>query len=312
MTALASNGQTAYMNQIIAEDSALAQVIEKGIKIVFLQVQGIPGRRKVKGTRVLIGDQELDDKRISSPTIDVLTEAWTSRFTAVKGKLQRAVKAHSVSGAGLLGSMDGFSAISALSVPEVQAKIAEIEEQDFKPLVGDLCGAYPSLIEEVRQLVNNEASWSTMRITPVANVRAGLRIVFRVMPFTFLSEAGKKFADEVAQSIVEGLAQDLEQEASRFKQRASAPTFQSDTLNSLKTQFEKLKAFSFLASGDVKIKLQEAEAAFGELGAEPARAINAAIKSRDRVIDTLSSALAGLSKEVRTDAGGRFRRSIKV
>jgi hypothetical protein len=307
----------------------LSQVLDRGVRFVMLRLEGVPGNRKVPGTRVKLGEQELDKETFSDPTARLLTPAWRTKFSTLEGKADKiTAEADPRRHSQLKDEADndevskdlnalyipGVRVVAASRLDGVQQAIHKLDQTELRPLVEALAAEFPAMVQALRAKINDDATWAKMerRIPTPASLRANIALRFTVIPITFLSESGRAVAEGVARSIIGGITKGIETEATRIRERvAKDGAFKDATFNELRKRFQLLHDFSFLASPETLAQLQKAEQAFS--GAEVHLALNADLKSgTTAAVTNLNQVLNELTKEVRKDAGGRFRRAIKI
>ena len=135
------------------------------------------------------------------------------------------------------------------------------------------------------------------------------------VPITFIGQAGKEIADSVAKGVISGLSEELAEKVDSLANRLtnSKSFFKVASIEQLRTVFQKLEDFSFLSSPEVRKKLKEAQTVMNSLGSTPHTALNENLKtSQQKIVKGMQAVLEDLTKEVKKDAGGRYRRSIQV
>lgn len=311
-------------------DEDIADVMQRTVRFAVLRMVGIPGNRQVPGTRLLLGEKELDKAKFSHPTLRLLPAVWREKFNAIKGAAMKLVnnadprqEAEDDKEEFLSGEMDtldipGVSIIVASKMEGVQAALAALSTEKLEPLVEQLKTAWPDILEAARLEVNDPVAWSKLLTTiPKAEaLSSSIRILFTPLPITFAGESGRALAETVARRIVLGLTKGIEYEADKIKERvAKEGTFKASTFNGLHHKLSLLKELSKegLTSPETVQKLREVENTFAALGGAAHMALNENLKSAEKsIVNNVTEVLSNLSREARKDAGGRFKRAIRV
>lgn len=293
----------------------LDQIMEQSVAVVMLRMQGLPGNRKIPGADVSVDGHQLNSKEFSSPTLRLLPPEWSTRFGKIHGKAERLVREASPpraegtdyplpTGCYLIAGQRKEAIRQA-----VQGEIA-VELESAK---SDFLHAYPEIVEEKRKQIGSAAAWSQMRgrIPSVERLKSDIAIRFIVLPFTFLNEAGRALAEEMAANIAAGIAETIEEEAAKISSKiAKSSVFKEGSFTTIRQQLQLLKDFSFLADPETLRSLDDVANKLSE--SDIASAVNSSVKAGTDVAAALQESLAALSSEVRKDAGGRYKRRIMI
>lgn len=294
----------------------LAEVIENSTAVVMLRMQGLPGNRKVPNAEVTVDGNRLEDKFFSSPTMRLIPTEWNTRFNSVHGKAEKLIRQASPprSETHDMPLPVGCHLIAGKRKETIAAEIQRLIDNELIPLRNSFCQVFPEIVEERRKQLNSAATWETIKATipSASQLQAAIMLRFVVLPFTFLNEAGRAIAEEVAQSIISGIAETIEDEADKLKEKITKEqVVREKSFTALRQQFQLLKDFSFLADASTLASLEEIEKdmASRELVTE----FNADMKSgANGIVAKLNAAITKLSQEAKKDAGGRFRRRIDI
>lgn len=303
----------------------LAEVMDRSVRFVMIRLVGVPGHRKVPGTRVMLNDAELSRTDFSDPTLRLLTPEWRSKFNHVKWRAEQIVgRAHAKkvadvdeadSEAASEFSIPGVDVVAASRLEDIEAQLETLRQQILNPLVGDLTAAYPALVARLKDRIPDEPTWQAVcrKLPKAAELKTRIALRFVTLPLTFLSSAGRRFAEGVAQNLIRGISKGLAEEVSRIQERVREEgSFKSGTFTVLRQKFQALRDFSFLASPDTLRQLGEAESAFSTLGDGVHVALNLDMKTAEKsIVNGLTDVLGRLTKEVRKDSAGRFRRTVQ-
>lgn len=303
----------------MSEETELADVMSRSIRFVMLRRGGLPGYYKVSEAKVTLADKELDKKRFIGGSLRAMPNEWGTKFNAVYGKAEALIKEAAPAKSDVAPALiPGVDVVAAHQVDGLKLAIAKVEAEDFKPLVKSFVAAYPAILADIEAEVKaaNPAAWTRLsgRLPTVQEVETRARLQLDEIPISFVGEAGRKAAEQVANQIVNGLAEKLEKEVERVQKRVlDEGLFKAGTFTELKRQFTLLREFDFLASPDLKQKLEVAEATFKTLGDNPHLTLNENMKSATKdIVGGLAGVLSGLVAECNKDAGGRFRRAIEL
>ncbi len=300
----------------------LSDVLAKSIRFVMLRKGGLPGYYKLTEAKVTLSDKELDKERFVGGSLRAIPRQWSSKFTSVYGKAESLIRAAAPDKSDVMPPMiPGIDVVAAERVETLKAQVAKVEAEDFKPLLDSFLEAYPGILQDIEAEVKeaNPAAWARLatRLPKAADIKASARLQLDEIPISFVGDAGKKAAENIALQIVHGLSEKLEEEVDRVQKRiVEDGVFKAGTFTELKRQFSLLREFDFLASPELKQKLTTAESTFNALGNNPHLALNENMKSSTKDIVTgLSGVLSGLVVEAKKDAkeaSGRFRRAIEL
>lgn len=301
----------------VKEAGPLPELLEKGIAVVMLRMQGVPGNRKIPGAAIKVDDHLIDEGVMSSPTLRLVPPDWQKKFNQVHGKAERLVRKASPpkpeEGEALLPA--GCHLIAAARKASIAKEIEDISSQELSPLASEFAAAFPGILEERRQKLDNDTAWQRVkgRIPPPDRLRKDIKLRFVVLPFTFLNEAGRELAEEVAGQIIGGLAEAIAEEADKLREKVSdEKTLKEGSFSNIKNQLQLLQDFSFLASPETLKQLQEVKV-LAAVNGGLAQAFNSKSATAQKLAAGFRSALGGLAKEVTKDAKpvGGYRRAIR-
>jgi hypothetical protein len=198
---------------------------------------------------------------------------------------------------------------------EIALAVQKLINEELVPLREKFCTEFPEIIDTLRLQVNSPATWHKMtaKIPTADQLRAAISLRFIVLPFTFLNEAGRAIAEEVAASIVAGISETIEEEADKLKDKIGAgQVLREGSFSVLRQQFNLLKDFSFLADPETLKELQHVEAAMAQQ--DLVEKVNFDVKRGGLGLATaLSQAVNNLAMKLSKDSVGRpGRRRIVV
>lgn len=315
MTQVLSEDPSGLLQKAAAEKKTMGELLEQSLKLVLLKLRGVPGYRQVPGTRVTLADRELDDKNFTGSAMRLLPREWRKRFNDVEAAARAHLRVSPPVGDTSPIEVPGCNWIPAQRFDDIKAAVEAVRSGLLAEAVADLKAAYPQLLENLRQAINDQPTWDRLLPTlpPAASLSDVVRLDFYEIPVTFLSQAGSKVADALAESIVDGLARSIEKAAEGLLDRGRNSVYRDGSFTALREAFEQLRGFDFLTSPAVLARLQAAEQEMADLGEDAHRTLNADRKTAEQsIIRKLSQAVSALSAEVRKDAGGRFRRAIQL
>ena len=298
--------------QAAAENNKMGKVLQHAVKIVRVGLQGGVGYRKVDDARVFIDDKEQDKETFTTPSIRVMPKEWNSKFAAVLNKALLIIREYAPKNSDDLFPLPGCLVVLASKIDELEEKINKLIETDMIPLVNSFVAIYPSLIEKVKPKLSEKQLAS---LPTAEEIKSKLKLVFFKVPITFLDQAGKEMADAVVQSTINGLSKELADRVDHLLEIVDKDkgNLRKQSIDNVKLVFQKMRDFSFVTSPEVAEKLKNAETHFAGLGADAHTMLNEAIREKQTsIVNGLKQVLTDLTKEVKTDAGGRFRRKINV
>jgi hypothetical protein len=301
----------------------IGDLMQNGIRICMLRMHGVPRNRTLEETSVLVDGQEIKEGVCSKPTVRIVPPAWTTRFGAVERKARYAVEnafpeeksdANDLQKRRKLRDLLPVAcyAVSAAKYDKLEEEVDRINRDELFPLRQRFAEAYPAILEDLRKEINSAAVWGRLepKLPKAKDLATGPELMLTRLPFTFVDEAGRKYAEDLAMGIVGGIADKLAKAVGSFN---SKTRFREGSLNEMRKQFEMLRDFEFLASPETISELYKAEQAVRDLGEDYHSVLNESVQTAEKnVIAGIGAALSSLVGEVRKDAGGRFRRSIRV
>ncbi len=311
--------------EIVEESSdKLAELMEASINVVMLRKEGLPGHRKLPDARVMVGNNQMAGDVFTPPTMKLLTKEWSSKFSAVMSKAEKLVRdAHpdleeyrednEANQATILPA--GCFVVASARLNDIKTGINAVVETELKPLVDAFLKEFPIIVEERRKQIDNAAAWDKIknRIPSSDQLRNSIGIHLTVLPFTFVTDVGKKLASDLAVNMIGGISKAINDEALKLAEKLKKEgQFKDGTFTELRKQFALLKDFKFLAGPETMKHLNAVEMAMGSSGSLH-KDLNEDIKKHAGAATTaLTNMLTDLNKEVRKDAGGRFRRNIML
>lgn len=293
----------------------LAELLDRGVAVVMLRMQGLPGNRKVPDTEIVINGKQVDIEDFSAPTMRLLPSEWSHEFSVIHGKAERAVKAASPprENSDVVPLPVGCHLIAASRKAMLQDLIESLERQELTPLKERFIKAFPDILESLRKKINDNAIWSRIesKLPTGDQLRRDIRLRLVVLPFTFLNEVGRGMAEEMAEGIIAGISAAINSELLGLQAKINAKQkLKSGSLTQLRQQFQLLQDFSFLATSDTLSALNDVELALS--GDNLIEQLNFDIKANaGGAVETFTEMLTALNKEVKADAGGRFRRKLQ-
>lgn len=294
----------------------IAKVMENSVAVVMLRMQGLPGHRKVPDTEIIADGEKLNTKHMSSPTLRLMPTAWATKFNQIHAKAEKLIDQASPPKSGKfdLPLPLGCHLIAGQRKMEIAQTIHHMVTHELNPLRDSFCAAFDEILEDRRKTLNNDRLWERMvgSLPTVKRLKANINLRFIILPFTFLNEAGRVLAEEMAQSVISGIAETIEDEADRLKEKLQkGQIFKEGSFTNLRQQFQMLKDFSFLADDSTLGSLEQVEQLMASN--EFATELNQDVKHGGLgIVKKLSEVITQLSSEASQDAGGRFRRKIMV
>jgi cell fate (sporulation/competence/biofilm development) regulator YlbF (YheA/YmcA/DUF963 family) len=302
--------------QASASKDRLAQVLEASVAVVMLRMQGLPGNRRVPNSTTTIDGKLIEEELLSAPTLRLIPPDWGKKFTQLHTKAEKLVQAASPPKSEVkeLSLPNGCYLIAGHRKETIAAEVNRIMNEELIPLRESFCDAFPEILESRRQQIASKSTWDLMlaRIPSPTQLRAAICLRFVILPFTFLNEAGRALAEEVAESIVRGVSETLEEEAGKIAEKiAKGQMFREGSFTLIRQQFQMLRDFSFLADEATLNALKKVEQ---EMDSEELISnFNTDVRQGGAgVVSSISQAITALTKEAKKDAGGRYRRKISV
>jgi hypothetical protein len=294
----------------------IAEVLENSVAVVMLRMEGLPGNRKVPDAEVTVEGRSIETKLFSAPTLRLIPSKWSTRFSQLHTKAAKLIDQASppTSETHELPLPNGCHLIAGKRRGPIAMAVNQIATEELVPLKNEFVDAFPDIIAERKQSLGSDAVWTKMvgRIPSQEQLRAAIKLRFIVLPFTFLNEAGRAIAEDVAQSIIAGVAETLEEEAGKLKEKIDkGQVLREGSFTALKQQFQMLRDFSFLADSDTLASLDQVEDLMNDR--DVVGKLNFDVRQGGvGIAEQISGVIAKLTGEAKKDSLGRFRRRITL
>jgi hypothetical protein len=312
---------TAAHPEVESADEQLGKLLDQNVRIVMVRLCGVPGNRRIEGTKTTLEEKELDEELFSRPTLRLLSADWRKKFGAVRYAADKILAGAAAGLGGGEGSipdcsgltMIGCSVVAACRFDEVAKAIEDLDKNQLRPIVADLITAYPALLKEMKEKIGSQEAWLKVqdKLPKPSDLDKDIQLKFYRLPVTFISDSGKAAANEMASAIVAGLAKGVSEAVERINERLSGQSnVRSSTFTELSQELQKLLDFSFSLSPETVQKANEARAMLEGLTPD---VINQDKQTASRhLTESVQKAITAVASELKQDAGGRFRRAIHI
>lgn len=263
----------------------VAEGLDRNVLFVSVTVHLWRGHRKIEEADVKVGTDDLDEDLRTDPRWKLMPKAWAGRFTEVESRIRRLVDDHTPRNTETTSMpLRGIDIIPRKEAKAFFDKLRALEKEVFNPLADQFCVEWPRLMAELRdRLVGAkkpdiwERAAKTLPATS-SEVRKKFSVDRRVIPISFDTKitvledrTAEEFADEIqkgideftretAATIVAGLQAELNDAVDNLAARiADKGVIKGGTLEMVRRSFEKIKAFEFASTPELKARIREVQ-----------------------------------------------------
>jgi len=325
--------------------------LAKSVAFVVVSVHMWRGQYHIRGAKVDVSGKEISDKVTTKPRWNLMPPKWREKFTNVESKLKACItKARILNpdsdiddlGELLRFPIRGLSIIPRSRLVSLFDELEQIENGEFKSTVEAFCEDWTQVTEWARQEVKDHPPevWNAVRsFIPISAAAAGEKFSVEkiVIPIQLdegvdmeylsgvnatgyvkkMKEYGQNFTKRVADTIIVGLQDELGAAVDNLVNRiGEGGIIKNATIAMVRNAFDKYRAFDFLMTTDLQMKMSDLSASLGEYDCSD---LNKDLK--DAGAQSVTVKLAEHLKAVRAQcteetavmrAHGRGKRTIKV